>query len=164
MINELYTFSPSSFVLSDEWNANFSTLRKTAKDHLNAIKDGYNTLAFVNGDLTGVYNAANIFINSVSFSSTSLHITSPNTEYYNGTSITSSQQLVLNVEKIKGEARILFKTSGTRSNSPILINYAGGSGNINFINNSDVWNNAGIKVVFLYEMNNKLNVRMVKAG
>lgn len=164
MINELYTFSPSSFVLADEWNANFSVLRKTSNDHLVAIKDGYNNLAFVNGDLTDVYNAADNFINSSAFSGTSLHITSPNNEYYNTTNITSSQQLALNVEKINGEARVLFKTSGTRSLSPVAITYAGGSANINFIDNSENWNNAGTKVIFLYEMNNKLNVRMVKAG
>lgn len=162
MINELYTFSPGSFVMADEWNANFSALRKSANEHLSAIKDANEQLAFVNGDLSGVYSAVDNFINSSSFTGTSLHITTPNTEFYNGTDITVSQQLTINVEKINGEARVLFRTSGTRSLSPVQINYAGGAENINFIDNSDAWSGGLVTVVFLYETNNKLNVRMVK--
>ncbi len=162
MINELYTFSPGSFVLADEWNANFSTLRKASNEHLLSIKDADNQLAFINGDLSGVYNGVDNFINSTSFPGTSLHITTPNTEFYNVTPITTSQQLIIDVERINGEARVLFKTSGTRSLSPVQINYVGGAANISFIDNSEAWSGGLVNIVFLYETNNKLNVRMAK--
>lgn len=161
MITQLYTFSPSSFVLADEWNANFSVLNKSTIEHLQWIQDAYNDIAFPNSDLTNIFNAVYNYINSRSFTGTSLHITSPNVEYWNGTAITTGQQLAINVEKINGEARILFKTTGTRTQDAIAITYAGGSGNINYISNSDVWKPAGVKAVFLYETNNKLNVRLV---
>ena len=163
MITQLYTFSPSSFVLADEWNGNFSVLNKATSEHYQAIQDDYNEIAFKNSDLTNVFNAVNNYINSRSFTGTNLHITSPNVEYWNGTAITTSQQLAINVEKINGEARVLFKTTGTRTQTPIVINYAGGSANINYVDNNDVWEPQGIKCVFLYETNNKLNVRLVGA-
>lgn len=166
MITELYTFSPGSYVVADEWNANFSTLFNVAGQHSEAITDAYNLVAFYTSDLSLVYARVDVQQNSYSFSGTALEIKSPNVEYWQNRveEITDSQELVVTVGHINGEARVIFRTSTDRSLTPVTVNYAGGAENINFIDDSRVWQEAGTKVLFFYESNNKLNVRMAKAG
>jgi hypothetical protein len=168
MITELYTFTPGFYVVADEWNANFSVLSNVAEQHNEAVIDGYNLLAFPNGDLSGVFENVDARPNSVQFTGTSIAILSPNMEYWQNRleTITADQQLVIRVGKINGEARVFFQTSSTRDIAlpPFLINYDGGDANIDFVDDSRVWQDAGIKCLLFYELNDKLNVRMVKAG
>lgn len=168
MITELYTFTPGSYVVADEWNANFSVLHNVAQQHSEAITDAYNLVAFPNGDLSGVFANVDNSINSFQFTGTSIAILSPNMEYWQNRleTITQDQQLIIRVGKINGEARVFFQTSGTRDIAlpPFLINYDGGDANIDFIDDSRVWQDAGTKCLLFYELNDKLNVRMVKAG
>lgn len=168
MITELYTFTPGSYVVADEWNANFSVLSNVAEQHNEAVVDAYNLLAFSNSDLSTVFENVDNYINSFQFTGTSIAVLSPNMEYWQNRleTITESQQLVIRVGKINGEARVFFQTSGTRDIAlpPFLINYDGGDENINFIDDSRVWQDAGIKCLLFYETNDKLNIRMVRAG
>lgn len=163
MIYELYSFSPGTIVVADEWNSNFAVLNNNAIAQEEAIIDGNNDLALKSGDLSSVYARANTQPNSYIITGLSFNVTSPNQEFWLGNELTSSQQLNINVQKIKGEVRILFKTDGSiRDFSPIVLTYAGGAEAIDFIEDNRMWSNNKTKVLFLYEMNDRLNVRMVE--
>lgn len=168
MIIELYSFTPGSYVVADEWNTNFSVLYKTASQHNTAIVDAYNLDAFPSSDLSDVYLNVYNYMNSFQFVGTSIAILSPNVEYWQNSleTIDIGQQLVIRVGKISGEARVFFQTSGARDPGlpPFVINYDGGAANIDFIDDSRIWENPGIKCLLFYELNDKLNVRIVKAG
>lgn len=163
MIYELYSFSPGTFVVADEWNSNFTVLNNNANVQEEAIIDGNNELALKSGDLSGVYARTNAQPNSTIISGLSFNVTSPNQEFWLGNDLAPDQQLNINVQKIKGEVRILFKTDGNiRDFSPINLTYAGGSEAIDFIEDSRTWSNNKTKVLFLYEMNDRLNARIVE--
>lgn len=168
MIVELYSFTPGSYVVADEWNANFSVLYNFAVLHRKSIYDAYDLVAFPNDDLSNILTNVDNYINSYQFVGTSIAIMSPNVEYWQSSleTITTAQQLVIRVGKISGEARVFFQTSDTRDPGlpPYVINYDGGAGNIDFIDDSRIWQDPGIKCLLFYELNDKLNVRIIKAG
>lgn len=168
MITQLYTFTPGSYVVADEWNANFSTLNNVAQQHTEAITDAYNLVAFPNSDLSNVFLNTNNYPNSFQFVGTNVSVLRPNTEYWESRleTIGADQQLIIRVGQISGEARVFFQTSTTRNIAlpPFLINYDGGDVNIDFVDDSRVWQDPGVKCFLFYELNGKLNVKLIKAA
>ena len=81
MITQLYTFSTGSYVVADEWNANFRVLYNTSLSHQDAITDAKNTIAFPLSDLSGVFSAVKGQPNS-SFIPGNTVVIAPEQEYY----------------------------------------------------------------------------------
>lgn len=160
MIIELYTFSPSSFVVAEEWNANFRTLQKSAIEHSDSIKDGFETLAFPDSDLTAVFNSVRGRSNSHSFNGNSITESQlyAEQEYYGEV---SSQLNVTIPVGMNGEARILVHLLSNQSLLPFNINY-NGTKIVNHFNNYVF--RAGYYYLMIYESNNVAQVKIIWTG
>ncbi|MCQ2574557.1 MAG: hypothetical protein MJ156_00430 [Alphaproteobacteria bacterium] len=159
MINQLYTFSGGSYVVADEWNANFSALQTSNVNCDQAITDANNIVAFPDSDLSQLYAALNAQLNSFQIPGTSVVVSAEN-EYWKV--LGDSQTLTISVPTgMNGESRVVFKTGNDRSVRPITFSY---SGTINYIDDTNTWKKAGVKFVFLYETNNNLYVKLLSTG
>lgn len=158
MITQLYVFSPGSYVIAEEWNANFRVLKNVNLSHQEAITDAFQVVMFKGGDYTPIYNRVNNTTNSSAVIGNSFVVTVDN-EYYK--ELGSGEQVVADVGHINGEARIILKTAQNDSLPPLRINYIGGDANIVWPNGIAHWFLAGMKFVFLLERNNKLYVKMI---
>lgn len=159
MITQLYTFSPSSFVVADEWNANFRTIEKANLLHEEAIVDAQAQYAFPNSDLSGVFTAVSNRPNSSGISGNTVTI-APEQEYYKV--LSSGQELVINIPTgLNAEARILIQTQENRSLLPFSVNYSGTT-IINHYNN--VGYDAGYYYIMIYETNGLAQVKLIWTG
>lgn len=154
MINQLYIFSVGSFVVSDEWNANFKELKTSNDDCTAAIIDANNSVAFPDSDLSqlrAVYHSrANSF--AITGSTVAAQV---GCEYYK--TLSSGEDLTVNIPNRDGEYRILIKTNERRELDPITINYSGQV--IKKYILSD-YINAGYKMIFIFVSNGKCLVKM----
>lgn len=159
MITELYLFSPGSYVVADEWNANFKTLYKVNIEHSVAITDAYNEIAFPNSDLTAVFNAVKSQYNSYAIAGNTVSVNVEN-EYYK--TLSSGEDLVINIPTgMCGEARVLIQLQEDRSLLPFSVNYAG-TIIINHYNNYTFW--AGYYYIMIYETNGVAQVKLIWTG
>jgi len=158
MITQLYIFSPGSYVVAEEWNANFRVLLNTNLVHQESIVDAGDIIMTTSDDYTQIYNAVNSKKNSQDVAGLSIQVLVDN-EYRK--SLSSGQKLVANVGRISGEARIILQTAQDDVLQPLQINYAGGSENVVWENGIAQWYAAGMKFVFLLERNGKLYVKMI---
>lgn len=159
MITELYTFSPSSFVVAEEWNANFRVLYNTVSAHMEAIADAQATIAFPDSDLTGVYNAVRSQLNSFAIPGTTVTV-APECEYYK--TLASGQDLVINIPTgLNAEARVLIRIQEDRSLLPFSVNYDG-TLIVNHYNNFVF--RSGYYYVMIYETNGVAQVKLIWTG
>jgi hypothetical protein len=160
MITQLYIFSPGSYVVADEWNANFRVLRSTNVLHQESIVDANNIILFQGGDYTDVYNRINNDPNSHVAEST---IQNPmvDNEYYRV--LQGGEQLFVSVDPgtLNGETRIVVQTTQNNALPPVVITYGGTQDNVVWTNGIAQWYLAGVKFVFLLERNGKLYVKMI---
>ena len=161
MITQLYTFTPSSFVVADEWNANFRTNYNANIAHYEAIQDAYNTLAFQGSDLSDVYAAVRSQPNSFFISGTTVTV-APECEYYK--ILGSGEDLVINIPTgLNAEARVLIQIQENRSLLPFSINYVGTSIiNYGFYNYN--YFRAGNYYIMIYETNGVAQVKLIWTG
>lgn len=158
MINSLYSFSPDSNVVADEWNANFNALAQSNNNCAVGVSDANNELAFLDSDLTGAYTAIRARQNSFPVGGTSV-IVSPQCEYYK--TLLSGEDLNIQVPSgFNSEARIWIQITDERDLLPFSVAYPGTvktnyGGILNF--------QAGYYLIVLYEINNILQLKMVKA-
>ena len=159
MITELYTFSPSSYVVAEEWNANFRGLYNTTLAHIDAIADAQAQIAFPNSDLTGVYNAVRSQLNSFAIPGNTVTV-APECEYYK--TLANGQDLVINVPTgLNAEARVLIRTQEDRSLLPFSVNY-NGTLIVNHYNNFVF--RAGDYYIMIYETNGVAQVKLIWTG
>lgn len=161
MITELYLFTPGSYVVADEWNANFKTLYQVNVDHSTAITDAYNELAFPNSDFTALFNAVKSQYNSYAIAGNTVNINTEN-EYYK--ILSSGEDLVINIPtNMCGEARILIQIQETRTLTPFTINYAGTTDiDIGFYNYE--YFRPGFYYIMIYETNGVAQVKLIWTG
>ena len=161
MIVQLYTFSPSSFVVADEWNANFSTIYTTNVLHSESINDATTEIAFPYSDLSNVYAAVRNRPNSSVIDGYSV-LVSPEQEYYkvlpNGKALTINIDLGMNAE-----ARILIQTQNNRTtlDQMFTVNYSGTT--IISHDNNTVFR-SGFYYIMIYETNNVAQVKLIWTG
>lgn len=159
MITELYVFSPSSFVVAEEWNANFRVLYNTVSAHMEAIADAQATIAFPNSDLTGVYNAVRGQLNSFAIPGNTVTV-APECEYYK--TLASGQDLVINIPTgLNAEARVLIRLQEDRSLLPFSVNYDD-TLIVNHYNNFVF--RSGYYYVMIYEANGVAQVKLIWTG
>lgn len=159
MITQLYTFAPGSYVVADEWNANFRTIYNVNIAHYEAIQDAYTSLAFLNGDLSGVYTAVRSQPDSFLINGTIVTV-SPECEYYK--ILNNGEDLVINVPTgLNAETRILIQIQEDRSLLPFVVNY-NGTLIVNHYNNNVFW--AGYYYIMIYETNGLAQVKLIWTG
>lgn len=159
MITQLYTFAPGSYVVADEWNANFRTIYNVNLAHAEAIQDMNNKLAFKNGDLSGVYAAVRSQPNSFRINGTTVTV-APECEYFKA--LGSGEDLVINIPRgLNAEARILIQTQENRSLLPFSIGYSG-TKIISHYNNYVF--RAGYYYIMIYESNGVAQAKLLWTG
>lgn len=159
MITELYVFSPSSYVVAEEWNANFRVLYQTTLAHMEAITDAQAMIAFPNSDLTDVYNAVRSQLNSFAIPGNTVTV-APECEYYK--TLASGQDLVINIPTgLNAEARVLIRIQEDRSLLPFSVNYDG-TLIVNHYNNFVF--RSGYYYVMIYETNDVAQVKLIWTG
>jgi hypothetical protein len=159
MITQLYTLAPGSYVVADEWNANFRTIYNTNLAHYEAIQDAYNTLAFPSSDLSDVYAAVRSQPNCFEISGTDVTV-APECEYFKV--LGSGEDLVINIPTgLNAEARVLIQIQDDRSLLPFSIGYSGTT-IINHYNNYVF--RAGYYYIMIYETNGVAQVKLIWTG
>lgn len=161
MINQLYTFSVGQYVVADEWNANFSVINDSNSACATGVVDANAAIMFPASETSALFAAIDNSANSFFNDGRTLDVM-VNCEYYEN--LSDSDDLTISVGHIKGESRIILHTGNTRSLCPISFNYIGGATAVDFISDRRVWGSPGYKFIFLYEFNNRLNVRMTNAN
>jgi hypothetical protein len=159
MITQLYTFTVGSFVVADEWNANFRTIYNTNIAHYEAIQDAYNTLAFQGSDLSDVYAAVRSQPNCFEIGGTAVTV-APECEYFKV--LGNGEDLVINIPTgLNAEARVLIQIQDNRSLLPFSIGYSGTT----IINHYDNYVfRAGYYYVMIYETNGVAQVKLIWTG
>lgn len=161
MITELYTFSTSSFVVADEWNANFNVLYNENIAHQEAIVDAQNSIAFPDSDVTDLVNAVRSQLNSFIIPGTSI-VVSPECEYYKV--LANGEDLVINIpDNFDSECRILIQIQNTRTLMPFSINYNGIT-KINYGYYDYKYFRSGYYYIMIYETNGLAQVKLIWTG
>lgn len=159
MITQLYTFSPSSYVVADEWNANFQTIYNTNVLHAEAVVDGYDTIAFPTSDFTDLFNAIKGKPNSSLVTGSMIDV-APEQEYYKV--LSNGQDLVINIPTgLDSESRIIVQMQGESSLSPFIINYDGEKQESYGVLDTFP---AGMYMLFIYETNGLAQIKITKMG
>lgn len=161
MITELYVFTPSSYVVADEWNANFRVLDQANVLHAESVTDAYNKVAFPNSDLTGVFNSVKSRSNSYLIEGDSVKV-SPEYEYYKV--LSSDEDLNITIPtNTCANVRIVFSIPEDRALAlpPFTIKYTG----TKIENIGDITEyKAGTYFMFIYETNGVAQIKLVKTG
>ena len=159
MIIQLYTFAPGSYVVADEWNANFRTIYNANLAHVEAIQDMNNRLAFRNGDLSGVYAAVRSWPNCFEISGTAVTI-APECEYFKV--LGSGEDLAISIPaSFNSETRIIIKTQDDRTLLPFSVSYVG---TVQTSYGEDAVFPAGIYYILIYVLNNVAQVKLIWTG
>lgn len=157
MITQLYTFSAGSYVVAEEWNANFRTLYNANVAHEEAITDAYAQIAFPTSNLSDLFSAVNSQLNSFAIAGNSVTV-APECEYYK--TLSSGEDLVINIPAgLSGEARVLIRIQEDRPLKPFTINYSGTKqeslGTLATFP-------AGIYMLFIFETNGLAQIKVTK--
>jgi hypothetical protein len=159
MITQLYTFSVGSYVVADEWNANFNTLYNVNLAHEEAIIDAQNTIAFPDSDLTTVFNSVRGWANSFFIGGDTVMV-APQCEYYK--TLATDQDLTINIPTgLNSEVRVLIQLTNDRSLRPFTVNYNGTTIINDYDNNNFL---AGFYYILIYETNNTAMIKVIGTG
>lgn len=160
MITQLYTFSPGSFVVADEWNANFRTLNNASLEQEQSISDANSVIAFPTSDLSGVFSAVKSQPNSFAISGNTVTVY-PECEYYK--TLANGEDLAINIPTgLNAEARVLIQIQEDRSLLPFSVNYSGGTLIVNHYNNYVF--RSGYYYIMIYESNGVAQVKLIWTG
>lgn len=159
MINKLYSFTLGTYVVADEWNANFKALANSNADCVQAIKDAEVSVAFPDGDLTQLFNAVHKKPNSFAIAGSTV-IVQPECEYYKA--LTDGEDLAIQIPTgLNAEARVIIRTSDDRSLLPFSILY---NGDTNITYGEDMVFPAGIYYIMIYETAGQAQVKLIWTG
>lgn len=123
MINKLYSFTLGTFVVADEWNANFKAIADSNNACNIAIKDAEVSVAFPDSDLSGLFNAVKSAPNSFEIAGNSVVI-QPECEYYKA--LADGEDLAIQIPTgLNAEARVAIYLPSERSLLPFSVLYDG---------------------------------------
>lgn len=172
MIVQLYSFSVGSFVIAEEWNANFRVLHDTCAEHILAIEDAYDTLAFPNSDLTYVFDSIRITDTNAEMNQDYVgFIVDRNKEYFVGALPNQTPVNITIRQGMEGECRVVFNLPELMTlEAPIRITYKGvvitpKDATADCYVNTGYYNyfNPGIYYVMIHEQNGKAQVKLISA-
>ncbi len=159
MINQLYTFTVGTYVVADEWNANFKALANSNADCVQAIEDAEVSVAFPDDDLTQLFNAVRKKPNSFAIAGSTV-IVQPECEYYKA--LADGEDLAIQIPTgLNAEARVVIRTTDDRSLLPFSILY---SGDTNITYGEDMVFPAGIYYIMIYETAGQAQVKLIWTG
>lgn len=164
MITQLYVFSAGSFVVAEEWNANFRVLYRETATQTEAIEDAYSIYAFPDSDLSGVFAQVRARDDSNNISGQDAVDIAAGHEYY--CVLPSGKDLQINIDgSMNGEARILFKIEEDRSLLPFSAGFVGGVQGTVIIDHDNNYNfNAGYYYIMIYVTNRVAQLKLIWTG
>lgn len=159
MINQLYTFTVGTYVVADEWNANFKALANSNADCVQAIEDAEVSVAFPDDDLTQLFNAVRKKPNSFAIAGSTV-IVQPECEYYKA--LADGEDLAIQIPTgLNAEARVAIYLPNERSLLPFSVLYDGEQavdyGGFNKFR-------AGYYFILIYETNGLAQVKLIWTG
>jgi hypothetical protein len=159
MIQQLYIFSVGNYVVAQEWNDNFRAINQSNVQCAYTIQQAYQKLAFVDGDLTDLFNAVMARFNSFAIPGNSV-VVAPECEYYkdlqNGSDLNITIPLNMN-----GESRIAIKIHDNRALLPFTVGY---SGNLKISNSGHSNFSAGNYFIVINEIQGNAIVKLIWTG
>ena len=172
MITQLYNFSVGSFVVAEEWNANFRLLHDTCEEHAIAIEDAYDVLAFPNSDLSEVFDAVRATPNVKTNMAYTSFMVDKNFEYYVGNLPVQQPVNIVIKEGMEGECRVIFVLPELMTlEPPIAIWYKGvriqpKDATADCYVNTGYYQhfNPGMYYVMIHEQNGKAQVKLISAA
>lgn len=173
MIIQLYEFSVGSYVVAEEWNSNFRTLKEYSLSHKQTIEDAYNVLAFPNSDLSTVFSVIRTRSNVITNEPYDAVDVERNKEIYVGT-VPAQQQVSIYIPRgLNGESRVIFTLPELMTiSAPILVYYDGVAVTTLKDKTGDCYvdagyypyYNAGMYYVMIHELNGKAQVKLISTG
>ena len=163
MITELYTFSTNSFVVAEEWNANFKTLYSVSGQHEEAINIGWQTIAFPDSDFTQLFAAIKSKPNSSIIDGNDVTV-AVEQEFYK--TLYSGQDLNITIPHgMDGESRVLVYLTNNRTSKFFTIHYTG-STLIEYLDNyyNGLTLPSGYYYIMIYEGNDIAQVKLIWTG
>lgn len=161
MITELYTFSVGSFVVAEEWNANFRVLYDTNVAHYTALVDAQNVIAFPDSDLSDVFNAVNNQFNSFAIAGNTITV-APQSEYYK--TLANGEDLAITIPSgLNSESRILIQIQEDRTLLPFSVSYAGTT-IVNYGYYNYDYFTAGYYYIMIHESNGVAQIKLIWTG
>ena len=163
MITQLYVFSPGSYVVAEEWNANFRIIYQATYSHKEAINDAYSVIAFPDSDLSGVYAQVRARGDSSFIEGNSVDIAASQ-EYYK--TLASGEDLFIGIPgDMNGEARIVLKLEEDRQLLPFSAAFVGGIQGMVIINHSESYAfDAGCYFIMIYVTNRVAQIKVIWTG
>ena len=123
MINKLYSFALGTFIVADEWNANFKAIADSNNACNIATKDAEISVAFPDSDLSGLFNAVKSAPNSFEIAGNSV-VVQPECEYYKA--LSSGEDLEIQIPTgLNAEARVAIYLPDERLLLPFSVLYDG---------------------------------------
>lgn len=164
MITQLYVFSPGSYVVAEEWNANFRILYQATYSHREAIDDAYSVIAFPDSDLSGVYAQIRARGDSDDITGQSAVDIAAGHEYYK--TLASGEDLDIRIPgDMNGEARIVLKLEEDRQLLPFSAAFSGGIPGTVIVNHSESFAfDAGIYFIMIYVTNRVAQIKVIWTG
>lgn len=167
MITQLYIFSPGSYVVADEWNANFRVLYQTTCSHREAIDYEYSVIAFPDSDLSGVFTQVRARDDSNFIQGDDAVVAvdiAASHEYYK--TLATGQDLFINIpHTMNGEARILFQLQEDRQLLPFDAGWDNDSQGEIIINHFDNYVfRAGFYYIMIYVTNEVAQLKLIWTG
>lgn len=163
MITQLYVFSPGSYVVAEEWNANFRILYQATYSHREAINDAYSVVAFPDSDLSGVYAQIRARGDSSYIEGNAVDIAASH-EYYK--TLASGEDLDIRIPgDMNGEARIVLKLEEDRQLLPFSAAFSGGIPGTVIVNHSESYAfDAGTYFLMIYVTNRVAQIKVIWTG
>ena len=159
MINQLYTFTVGTYVVADEWNANFKALANSNTDCVQAIEDAEVSVAFPDDDLTQLFNAVRKKPNSFAIAGSTV-IVQPECEYYKA--LADGEDLAIQIPTgLNAEARIAIYLPSERSLLPFSVLY---DGKTTINDGGYIYFRAGYYFILIYETNGLAQVKLIWTG
>lgn len=159
MINQLYTFTVGTYVVADEWNANFKALANSNADCVQAIEDAEVSVAFPDDDLTQLFNAVRKKPNSFAIAGSTV-IVQPECEYYKA--LADGEDLAIQIPTgLNAEARIAIKISDDRDLQPFSVFY---EGELKVNVGMGEFFSKGVYFIMIHETNGLAQVKLIWTG
>lgn len=156
MINQLYVFTFGTNVIAGEWNANFNAIKDSNEQCFEAILDAQDSLAFPDGDLSGVYDAIRARPNSFEIPTDTV-VVQPECEHYK--TLLNGQDLNIRIPSgFNSQARVLIQIQDDRDLMPIQILY---DNQYIVSTGGQQTYKSGYYYVFIYETNNTAYVKLI---
>lgn len=172
MITQLYNFAVGSFVVAEEWNANFRVLKDYCEAHTQAINDAYQVYAFPSSDLSAIFSAVRAQPNVETNKAYTGFVVDNNTEYYVG-NVPQQQPVNITIkEGMEGECRVIFRIPELMTLEPPIVIWYKGVRVTPLDNTGDCYVNVGAYThynpgtyyVLIHEQNSKAQVKLISTG